>query len=240
MAITATHILENQSDVDAASYNTASGDATDGRLQIFAVHTRRVSAQPSQPTLSGGGVTTWTHIRTLLYDDGGATRGRVDAFRAYQASYGAAAAVTIDYGGVTQGRCEWTWAEFAGTVTTGTNGADAIVQSGDTGANLTGLSGTVTLSAFASANNAAFGFFGHHANETNTLGSTFTGLNAGVNGANPASSSRGEWKINDNTVDMSWATSTNYGGVAIEIAEAAAATTSLIWQPAYSSSIYLR
>lgn len=218
MALAANSLTSDNGDADGTSYNTASIAPADNALVLVAILSRRQGADPSQPTLSGGGMTTWTHVNGSFFSTSGTQRARVDVFRALEASPGTAA-VTIDYGGVTHSKSNWSIVEFSGVDTSGTNGSGAIVQSDITSGTSTG--GTVTLSAFGSVNNAGYGAWAHNANEVTTHGTSFTELHD-LAGANPASALQTEWRVNDNTVDASWATSSLYGGVALEIKEAVA------------------
>lgn len=235
MAITAASVIApNRSSTDASSYNTASGSPTANCLQLLAVGSiNGASANVPQPTVSGAGMT-WVAIASSNYDTGGTNRARITLFRALSASPGSGA-LTISFSvppAQTQTNCEWSWIEFAGVDTSGTDGSGAIVQSNTNAATATSLS--VTLSAFADAtNNVAYGCFHHQANETNTAGSgfslTFGATSQTINGASRVASLGAEWQTGQDTgVDMSWTTSSLCGGVAVEVKMAAAATGGIV------------
>jgi len=126
-------------------------------------------------------------------------------------------ALTIDFGGVTQTGCFWLISEYGDTDTSGVNGSAAVVQSAT---NLTAgaTSLTVTLAAFGNSNNGTYGVFSHSTNEDSTRGSGFTTGPGGYGVSPPSQGFRSEWRVdNDTTVDMSWATSSPAGGIALEI-----------------------
>lgn len=221
MAISFATILGTRSSVDGSSFVTASGAPTGNRLQLFAVSAINAAAStPAAPTLSGGGITTWTEVTSIAYDTGGSNRGRITLFRALEASPGSGT-VTITFG-ESHTNCEWSWCEFDGIDTGGTNGANAIVQSATNSATATSL--TVTLAAFGSADNATYGAFTHQANEATTVGTGFTEIHNPF-GASRVASTLTEYLLgNDTSVDASWTTSSLCGGIAVEIKAAAGAS----------------
>lgn len=208
MAIAAFHLTTDGNETDQTSYTTASISPTANRLVILTVR-NAFSTGPNTPTVSGAGMT-WTQITTAV--DAGNIR-RVTMFRALAASPGSGA-LTIDLAGQSQINCNWSISEFSGIVTTGTNGADAVVQSNTNTANATNTGLTVTLSAFGSTNNASHGVCIKNASNVPVAGSGFTEL-ASYTTVNKVES---EWQINDNTVDWTWASESNISqGVAIEM-----------------------
>ena len=106
-------------------------------------------------------------------------------------------------------------------VTTGTNGADAIVQSAtNKDETITSSSFTVTLGGFSSINNATFGAMATIGDDDLTAGSgfSFLGLIEGVSNINTATEFR---DTNDTSVDITSSVATHWGGIGIEIAAAA-------------------
>lgn len=152
----------------------------------------------------------WTQVATRVYTG---TGRRVTIFRGVSASPGSGA-LTISFGS-TQDQCLWTVIEWDGLITTGTNGADAVVQSA--GGEVAGTSFTINLSAFDDPNNAAFGFI--YINDTFgvsvTPGSGFTELVE----LNNVHTIQAQWKdTSDTTVDWSNGESKNWVGLALELA----------------------
>jgi hypothetical protein len=222
--ITAAHLTEGRDSVDRTVYTSASIAPAGSQLVVAGVHVRSGSGVTAAISLAGGGMTAWDTILDFEYDTvgTGTNKARIAVFRSLQASP-SSGTVSIDCGATAVGACEWTFAQFDGVDTSGANGAGAVVQSAQTVADsAAATSATITLSAFGSVDNAAFGFFGIMLNEIPTLGAGFTGLNLGVSGTAPVTGSRGEWKLNDDTVDMSWSSAV-FGGIAIEIKAAVAA-----------------
>ena len=211
MAITNTALAGALSTVDGTSWNSASITPTGNTVVIAAFASRRAGSAPSDAhTISGNGLT-WTKIVS-----GAGTRVRITLW------WGIAASPTtgvITFGsGETNTHAAWSVSEFPGA-----NITTPIVQSpaASTGTNTTV---TITLSAFGSADNAAFGFFNHFANEVTTEGTGFTEIHDNTTAEN-TQAYQTEWKLNDATVDASWATSSEYVALALEIGAAAAAVT---------------
>jgi hypothetical protein len=125
MALTFTDLITpDGSGANASSYVTASLAPTANRLIIATIMAQAVTGTPSSPTLTGGGVSTWTSGAGALVG----TR-RLLTFRALTDASPTSGAVTIDLGGVTHETMAWQFVEIDGSLLTGTNGADAIVQS---------------------------------------------------------------------------------------------------------------
>lgn len=217
MAITATQKTTGLSDVGATSYVVpVSITPTANKLQIAAVYARIVAGTANFPTITGNSLT-WVSIGNSV-----ATTGEQEiTFLRALGSSPTAGSPTIDFAGQSQQRCYWSFTEFDGIDTSGANGSGAIVQfvpAKDEGATNTGL--LVTLASFGSANNASFGYVrGSDAGITAGSGFTELGQNSG------ATFTEAEWKLNDNTVDWSWALSTAFAyGAGIEIKAATALT----------------
>jgi predicted transcriptional regulator len=102
--------------------------------------------------------------------------------------------------------------------TTGSNGADAIVQSATNGSS-SSSSITATLAAFSDANNATFGGGAQGGGGvTITNGSGFSSLFKGT-ASDSNTAIMTEWKnSNDTTVDFSVSISSEVGIIGIEIA----------------------
>lgn len=169
-------------------------------------------SSPATPSLSGNGLT-WTQVATLTYGPGGIAR--LTLFRA-MGSAPSTGAVTISFGGVGQFLVGYSISQFAGADTSGTNGSGAIVQS-DTGFNASGTGLTITLDAFGSTDNMAYGVFSYGLDAESDLGvgSGFTLLNTVSSGGEDAMLT--EYKLNDNTVDATQATAQAMAGIAVEI-----------------------
>jgi len=163
--------------------------------------------------LTGGGQT-WTQVDTILV---GAGSERLTLFRALSSSPGAGDTLTATWGTSQSNFGLITAIEYDGIKTSGTNGADAIVQSATSNSgSASGL--TVTLSSFADAtNNVACGFFMVSATGAATVGSGFTFLQ---NGTNQSRRWMHEYRTGEDTsVDVT-GPSTRWAGIALELAAA--------------------
>lgn len=210
MAVTATALTTSQG-TSATSFNTASISPSSNKLVVLTVG-NKFAGVPNTPTATGNSLT-WTQIATRRSSSD--TSLRITMFRAMGASP-SSGAITIDFAGQTQANCEWSATEFGNVKTSGTNGADAVVQEADNDASGTATGITVTLGAFANANNATHGVVITNTSLGITAGSGFTEL--GNSASNQTIES--EWKnSSDTSVDWSWASSSNaVDAMAIEIA----------------------
>lgn len=225
MAIARSALTSGNSATNGTSFSSASVTPTADNLILLTVYSEAVvendGGVPS--SVSGNGLT-WVKIAEATSDNWGAA----SLWRAMGSSP-STGAVSLTFTN-TQNGALWQLSEFSGIDTGGTNGSAAVVQNATT-AGGTGASFLVTLAAFSSANNATFGAFGSYIDSTNAMthtpGSGFTELYDDEH--NPESWKNALttlWRTgNDTTVDATLSqASDNYGGIAIEIAEAAAGT----------------
>lgn len=218
MAITASNLTSGSYTAGAHStFTTASVSPSANRLLLLAVSAApRDAGRTATPTVSGCGLT-WALVREHEYvvAQGGAAYRYINVYRA-MGTAPTSGTLTIDFVGEIQQNGNWSVDEFTGAETTGANGSGAIVQSATALGNVVS-SLTVTLSAFAHVDNAAYGVFSHTVAEATTPGSGFTEL-SDVTSAGTAIGHQTEWKAtSDNTVDASWSTASRCGGVGIEI-----------------------
>lgn len=198
MAITVSNLTTGSNATDQTSYATASVAPTANKLVLLFVGNRRSGGSPTQPTVTGAGMT-WDLVTSA---DGG-NEVRTSIFRCLSASP-SSGALTIDFAGVTQGSCGWSVAEFTGTDITGTNGSGAIVQTATNNNNTTNTGIVVTLGSFADVNNATAGMVYVRSSRAITVGSGFTQI--GTSDAATESTITSEFLgSNDTSVDWSWA-----------------------------------
>lgn len=218
MAIAVANKTSGGSNTGATSYNTASVSVVAGRLYLLTVRSDSGAATVANtPTVSGAGQT-WTQVGTQL--NSANNRRRVTMFRAMPGANNSGA-LTISFGGQTQQNVDWIVDEITGVSTTGTNGANAIVQTvvgEDTG---TGTSFSLTLAAFVRASNgvyAAVNVPAAAAPINNEAGYTETAeSNVGTTGNLEA-----EFKAtSDTTPSWTYAGSVGtFGAIAVELQEA--------------------
>lgn len=222
MAVSATNLTNGADAVDGTVFNTASITPTANNLVFLTFLSRRGdSVNPADPTVTGNGLT-WVNIGSINYDTTSTSRRTLTLFRAMGSSPSTGAVQITAPATLTS--CVWSVDQFSGVDTTGTNGSGAVVQV-VTNSTASGTSLTVTLAAFSDANNATFGAFGNSDQIfSSTAGTGFTKL--GDNGdADTSSRCTTEFKnSNDTSVDMSFSSATELGGIAVEIKAAATST----------------
>lgn len=214
MAISAANVTTSGNSSDLSSYSTASITPSRNKLLLAWVYSIAATA-PNTPTASGNGLT-WVQVATILDSDG---VRRLTLFRALGSSP-STGALTFDFGGQTQTGCVWSVVEYTGVNTTGSNGANAIVQF-DTEASAGSVSSlTSTLAAFGSTMNATAGGFGYPLNSNaGDVGSGFTAIGEQFQGS-PNQAIFTEFRNdNDTTVDITLgASSVPIVGIAVELA----------------------
>lgn len=159
-------LVAAQTASDQDAYITASISPGANKLLHLVVVSQIVSGTPTIPTVSGGGVSTWTEVVTFFN-----SIRRTTVFRALTGSSPSSGVITIDFGGIAQDTCTWSALQISGSKLTGTNGADAYVQEKQN----TVLTGTAPIAltldnAWSHADNIAISHF-FAANNT-----TFTGF----------------------------------------------------------------
>lgn len=169
MAISHSLITQGSNNSSATNYNTDSFTPVANRLYLLVIAAGKTTAD-TDPTVTGGGLGTWTLVQG---NQQGTGNQRIMVFRAMSASPGSAAAVNISWGGVTWGNCAWKIIEFDGVDTSGTNGSGAIAESvqGDDSSGPF----TVSLSSVA-ADNYVLGCIVQNASTTLSASAGFTML----------------------------------------------------------------
>ena len=236
MALAVTQLTSGTSTTNSTTVVTSSVTPTADALVLLAVFGRVNNTPPSGVT--GNGLT-WVMIDSS--STSALSLRNISLWRALGSSP-SAGAITVTWVG-TQTEKAWSVFEITGVDTSGTNGSGAIVQSVKNGDPANSNSPTLTLSAFGSANNMAVGFFHHFANEVTTPGSGFTEIHD-LQLSESAAGNQTEYKLNDTTVDASWATVSDWLGIAVEVKEGSGATapsqvTGLVVSQVSTSSLSL-
>lgn len=215
--ITASHKTTGGSGFGSfTSQQTAEITVTAGRLVMVAAGASHetVGNAAVKPTVSGLGAT-WVEVDSVAF--GGGDRFQVALYRTVIPST-ITGQITVAASSA-MGVLMWTVVEFNGTKTTGTQGADAVVQAvpSETGSTL-GTSASVTLSAFAHTDNATFGVLMHGGSSGSVApGTGFLELGEVSDGRTMQSM----WQAgNDTSVDWSWAGNQASGAIAVELAAA--------------------
>lgn len=240
LAAVSCSVLTSGSDANnATNYTTASVTPGANRLVLLIATSSRNTLNDCVAndisSITGNGLT-WAAVDKQCFSTASIPTQTVQIWRSMGASP-SSGAINFNVSSATQLNAAWIVVECDGVDTSGTNGSGAVAQSAINQVNPgTGL--TVTLGAFGSANNATLGAFAIQNSEAITVGSGFTSLAnpTQVDGGNNISLNA-QWKTtNDTTVDASWVSSLDAGGVAIEIVASAAPPASdgegeILWFP---------
>lgn len=231
MAIAVTNIASSSSVSAGSSVATASFTPVANRLYLVSIATRTgITADPNQPTATGNGFTYVVPTNgSVVYDNTSSSRRRLTVFRALAASP-TAGAITFSFGGQTQTNFVWSIDEVTGMDATGTNGSGAIVQVvNNFDATITNASLTVTLAAFGSASNSTFGVFSNGDGSVGvaTAGSGFTKKGEVADSGNTIRLVSEFQTANDTSVDLTFATPAEIGGIGIELKIAAGTNVSV-------------
>jgi uncharacterized protein YjdB/PKD repeat protein len=213
-AITPTLLTFGNNTVNQRVYTTASIAPAPNALILLAVMGHRSYGANPSPIVTGGGMTAWEEIATITFDPLGSPLKRVTLYRAMSASPGSGP-ITISFANAVS-NAQWIVSQWEGVDVSGTNGAGAIVQSGSARAD--GASGlAVTLAAFESTSNAAYGVFGVRSSVVAvTPGGGFVEIAEVASDESPPSDLQAEWATNINTIAARWASSSG-GALGVEI-----------------------
>lgn len=202
-AATITHTLltSGANPTNLNSYTTASIAPGAHQLVTVAVLDHRTPAAIS-PTLSGGGMTTWTLVASVDFDTIGGALRRLSVFRAMSPAPGSGP-ITIKFTNSVS-NVEWIVSQWDGVDTTGVNGSGAIAQTGSNATN--GSNGlAVTLASFGNANDVAYGAFGVNKNALAiTPGAGYARIDEQPSGENTPGDLLTEWTVNLTTVNATW------------------------------------
>lgn len=212
---TPTNLLAGSDGTNATIYTTALVTPRSRWLNLFTVYLRRSGATPSTGTTVSGCGLTWVKVDEVA-NSTGTSADRLIIFRGLGSS--PTAGVLTITAPEQQIRAGWSLDAFNTIDTTGSNGANAIVQTAsDQNGGTTGTGATVSLAAFSNINNFVFGAIGTEPTGVITPGSGFTELSQQT--VETLSRLQTQWKnSNDTSVDWSWASvSETYVALAVEI-----------------------
>ena len=206
MPVLITHKTTDRLVAVQSNFTTASVTIPAGELCLLAVNS---DVNAVVPTASGLNMTFVQHSTS----SGGTNNQRITLFRALSLS-DQTGVITINFSSTTNlSGCGWSVLSCASCDQSGTDGANAIVQAATNSANGTNNL-TVTLAAFADANNATFACVTLNGNGTITPGSGFTELGE----SNNTRSIESMWKnTNDTTSDWTFSSTFVSAGIAIEL-----------------------
>ncbi len=217
-AITATTLFEGSTDGDASAYTGPSlSPSANNLILVWITNTR--SSSPTVPTFTGNGLT-WVQVATVTWGSSGSPTARTTLFRAMGSSP-ATGINSIDFAGNTQTGVAMSMIQFNNVDITGSNGANALVQSvtgrTDSASSTAGLS--LTLAALGNVANASVGGFSNFINSATSIspGSGYT-ASSGTTYLAPSISLRAEWKSAGSTiVNVTQSGTSHIGGIAVEL-----------------------
>ena len=198
--ITHTLLAVGNNAVNQNTYATTSISPAPNALVTVAVLSHR-STSAISPSLSGGGMTSWSLVASVDFDAINLPLRRLTIFRAMSPAPGSGP-ITISFTNSVS-NVQWIVSQWSGVETSGVNGSGAI---GQTGSNHTDGSNAlaVSLGAFGSPNNVAYGVVGVSGSGIAvTPGGGFAEIAEQPSGE--SSALEAEWATNDNTIDASWA-----------------------------------
>ena len=215
---TISHLLltAGNNSVNQKVYATAVIAPVPNTLVTVAVLSHRSTAAIT-PTLSGGGMSSWTQVASVDFDLVSSSKRRLTIFRAMSPSP-TSGPITITYTSSVS-NVQWIVSQWTGVETSGVNGSGAIVQSGSSRSDgSTGLA--VALNAFTRANNVAYGVVGMSGSGSAvTPGTGFAEIAEQPSGESSALET--EWTTGDNTIDAGWASAFKAALLGVEIQAAA-------------------
>lgn len=196
---------------DLASYATASWSPPTTGIILISIINRNAAGNNTVVSVTGNSLT-WTQIATVTFSAG---QDRISIFAA-PAAGATTGATTIDYGANTQLMCRVSFAHVTGLDLSGAIAA-AFVQA-PTGTGVAATSSSITLSAAGHADNRPYAVFVHLVNEPTVPRTNWTELDD-LGGASPVATIQTQFRSDafETTASASWATSTAWAGIAIEI-----------------------
>jgi hypothetical protein len=200
--ITHTLLTGGKDTVNQKIYTTASIAPAANTLVTIAVLGHRAAGATASPVVTGGGMTAWEEVATVVFDSLSIPSKRMTIYRAMSASPGSGP-ITITFAN-TLSNAIWIVSQWDGVDQSGSNGSGAIAQFGAVSADRV-TTQTLTLNPFAHANNVAYGVIGVKKNVASvTPGAGFTEIDEQPSGETTTSDLQAEWATNDNTINATW------------------------------------
>lgn len=219
MAVSGANLTAGGTATDLASYATASITPTANALVLAAMLSNHANP-PTTATCSGCGIT-WTLVDSVTFSSLAAPTFRGHLFRGTSASP-TTGALTFDFGGASQLNCNWSINEFTGVNLSA--GSQGIVQNAQDRRNSGVQPNTLSLAAFADANNATYQvLFIQGTADTPTRESPYILLSGGSIVSMQLVNSYLATADTTPTYSLS-GTSSSFGHIGVEIAQAAAVT----------------
>lgn len=212
---------------NASTYVSASFTPVANRLYLLAVVHSDAAPETTVPTVATTTGLTFVQVgSSIVFDTISSNLHRLTLFRAMKASGLSAGTYTVTLADAGTGCCA-RLTEVTDVVTTGTDGADAVINvstnNGDASANP-----SVTLAAFNSVDNGTYACFASDIATAPTAGSGFTGLGHSTIGT-PTKGVFAEWRATNDTSANCTLASSDWAGIAVELVQSTAAPIFLEW-----------
>ena len=208
---------------NTSSYTSGTVAFVANRLYLLAVAHSDAAAEATQPTIGAGtSGLTFVNIGSVPFDTIASNLHRLTVFRALLTGSVFSSTFTVNFGDASTG-CLTQLTEVSSVVTTGTAGADA-VRNIVTGSANAGANPSITLAAFAATKNGTWGCFATDIATAPTAGSGLTAL-AATTYATPTTGLFTEWQQTNNTSVNCTLTTSDWGGLALELVATAPGVT---------------
>jgi len=213
-ALAHTLLTQGYATANGKVYTTASIAPAANALITVAVLGHRAYGANAPPVVTGGGMSAWDVVQTVVFDPASGGLKRATIYRAMSAAPGSGP-LTITFESSVS-NAQWIVSQWTGVETSGSNGSGAIGQLGaDAVDNSNGL--TVNLAAFANPANVAYGVFGVGSNQADiTPGAGFTLIAQQPSMEGTSGDLLAEWAVNSPAVSAVWS-GLNGGGMGVEI-----------------------
>lgn len=211
---------------NATTYASGSFTPVANRLYLLAVTHSDAAPETTVPTIATTTGLVFVQVgSSIVFDTIASNLHRLTLFRAMKASGLSAGTYTVTLADAGTGCCA-RLTEVSGVVTTGTDGADAVINVSTNNANA-GANPSVTLAAFNDVDNGTYACFASDIATAPTAGSGFTGLGHSTIGT-PTKGVFAEWRAtNDTTADCTLASS-DWAGIAVELVQQVAGAPVLL------------
>jgi hypothetical protein len=216
--ITFRGIGQTNTTAGATSYTVATSNAPSANALVLVAVINSKASAPDTPTLTGHGMT-WVQVLTTNFNVLATPIARLTVFRGMTNNTPTATALVADFAGATQTGCNIRAVNCSNALSTGSHGANAVIQAVANGANAS-ANPSITLAALnSSGRNNVVAFFGNDSNgfagtaENNWVEDWDSGYNT------PATGGYCVYRLatTDNTVVVT-AGSGDWAGIAIEVA----------------------
>ena len=214
-APTVTVLTQDKVNSPGATVTTASVSPSAGKLYVLVIAHRSFNSNAFFPNSVTGCGMTWT-AKLGQFITHASSAGRIMVYTA-TGDAPTSGAITITHG-VSIQCSEWALLEFTDAYAAGISGGKAVNQVVSTEG--TGTGASISMGTFKNADSGTLGIFGLFSNQNITPDSNFTEIAEQTGTTQPFSLEVAYEAANDNSIDPSWTTSSQWGGIGLEIMRA--------------------